>query len=137
MLNVLCNFGKTLWGIRFVRFLLVGLLNTAVGYAIFAVLILLRLPIALALGISTALGVIFNYFSTGSLVFARYRWQRFWHFVCGYFAIYVVNVAALYGLDRMSVSTLLAQALLLPPIVGMSFLMSKYIVFRPARIHKT
>src|SRR6516162_3637567 len=56
--------------VQFIRFVLVGCLNTTVGYGLFAACILLGLPSALALLIATIIGVLFNYFSTGRLVFA-------------------------------------------------------------------
>jgi putative flippase GtrA len=124
---------KKLLKIQFIRFLLVGCLNTAVGYALFAIGILLGMPSALALMISTAIGVLFNYFSTGRMVFAWRSSRRFWRFVSGYGIIYFINAVSLYGLERMAIPSLLAQGLLLPLIVGLSFLVSKYLVFIPAR----
>jgi len=118
---------------QFSRFLMIGCLNTAVGYGLFAAFISLGLPSALALLIATVIGVLFNYWSTGRLVFARRTSSRLWLFVLCYAVIYVVNTAALLGLERMSVPVLLAQALLSPPIVGLAFLLNKYFVFSAPR----
>jgi putative flippase GtrA len=119
--------------VQFIRFVLVGCLNTAVGYGLFAAFILVGLPSALALLIATVIGVLFNYFSTGRLVFAWRTSSRLWLFVLSYVVIYVVNAAALLGLERMSVSALLAQAVLLPAMVGLAFLLNKYFVFSSPR----
>lgn len=51
------------------KFLGVGIVNTIVEYAIYAVLIIFGLPYLAALFIATVMGVIFNYFSIGRLVF--------------------------------------------------------------------
>ncbi len=112
-----------------VRFLLVGCLNILVGYGLFAIFIFLGMHSAFALLISTVLGVLFNYFSTGRLVFAWRSAGRLWLFVLGYAVLYGLNAAALAGLERASFSPLLAQALLLPPIVGLAFLYNKHFVF--------
>jgi putative flippase GtrA len=122
-----------LMDVQFIRFLLVGCLNTAVGYGLFAACILIGLPSALALLIATVIGVLFNYLSTGRLVFAWHTSRRLWLFVLSYAVVYLVNVAALLGLERMSVPALLAQVLLLPPIVGLAFLLNKYVVFSSPR----
>jgi putative flippase GtrA len=115
--------------VQFIRFLLIGCLNITVGYGLFAAFIILGLPSALALLIATVIGVLFNYLSTGRLVFTWHTSSRLWLFVLSYAVVYVINVAALLGLERMSVPALLAQALLLPPIVGLAFLLNKYVVF--------
>src|SRR5262245_31321361 len=113
---------------QFSRFLMIGCLNTAVGYGLFAAFILLGLPSALALLIATVIGVLFNYWSTGRLVFARRASSRLWLFVLCYAVIYVVN-RSFVRRERMSVPALLPQALLSPPIVGLAFLLNKYLVF--------
>jgi len=51
------------------RFIGVGLINTVVGYGIYGILILLNVPYLVALLMATIMGVIFNYFSIGRLVF--------------------------------------------------------------------
>ena len=56
---------------RFARFLIVGTINTLFGYGVFAALITAGLESALALALATIAGVIFNYFTTGKLVFAN------------------------------------------------------------------
>ena len=51
--------------IQFVKFLLVGALNTAFGYGIYALLIWFGLRPFLAVGLATVLAVLFNFQSTG------------------------------------------------------------------------
>ena len=61
--------GRLLGG-HFFRFLAIGVLNTLVGYGLFSLLVLIRLAPGVALLVATVLGVLFNYFTTGQLVFA-------------------------------------------------------------------
>ena len=53
----------------FVKFVLVGILNTAFGYLVFALLLFLGLHYTLAVILSTIAGVLFNFKTTGTLVF--------------------------------------------------------------------
>ena len=54
---------------KFVRFLLVGVLNTLFGYFSFATLIIIGLDYKLAALLATIIGVLFNFQTTGRLVF--------------------------------------------------------------------
>ena len=69
---------------RFARFLLIGLLNTCVSYAIYAALVLIGLDPVIALSISFCLGVGFNFVSTGRVVFSSTDVWRFPRFVLVY-----------------------------------------------------
>jgi hypothetical protein len=53
----------------FLRYLAVGGLNTAFGYFCYAAFVLGGAPIWLAVGSSTVLAILFNFFSYGGLVF--------------------------------------------------------------------
>ena len=57
---------------RFMRFILIGIPNTAFGYSLYALLIFLGLRYDLAILIATILGVLFN-FKTTCILFPRYR----------------------------------------------------------------
>lgn len=115
---------------QFIRYVLVGCMNTAVGYGLFALCILIGLPSPVSLAISTVIGVMFNYFSTGRLVFAWRDLRRLGLFVLGYALNYGLNAAALLELERMGISPLLAQAMLLPVFVLLAFIFNKFVVFR-------
>ncbi|MEY3287823.1 MAG: hypothetical protein RLZZ419_65, partial [Pseudomonadota bacterium] len=83
------------------RFISVGLLNTAVGYAIYGILILLTIPYLLALLMATIMGVIFNYFSIGRLVFkSRGGLRIFGKFITAYAVVYGINAMALDALIK-------------------------------------
>ena len=68
---------------RFLHFLLIGALNTAVGYGLFVLFLWLGLHYALAAAFATVLGVLFNFKSTGGLVFKSKDNTRLpWFEVC-------------------------------------------------------
>ncbi|MBP3821511.1 GtrA family protein [bacterium] len=80
---------------KFVKFLLVGGLNTLFGYSIFALCIYINFHYTLAVLISTILGVIFNFKTIGNIVFKNNNNKLLWKFVCVYIITYLISVGFL------------------------------------------
>lgn len=116
--------------LRFVRFVLVGGVNTLFGYALFAILVLASGSHRLALLGATIVGVLFNFLTTGRLVFGNSRWRRLPLFVGVYALVFALNLGALDLLVASGVAPLLAQLLVLPVCVVISFLLNSLFVFR-------
>src|SRR6185312_10490474 len=114
-----------------VRFVLVGGINTVFGYGIFAGLYLLTHHGLRALIAATVLGVTFNYFTTGRLVFANKGLRAAIPFVLVYGVLFFINAPLLVLLERAGLPTLLAQAIALPFMVTLSYLINRYWVFHP------
>jgi putative flippase GtrA len=114
------------------KFLGVGVLNTVVGYAIYALLILLHLPYLAALLIATVAGVTFNYFSIGRLVFkSNGGLHVLAKFMTAYSVVYVVNAAGLAVLiKQLQVGPYIGQALCVPLSVILSWLLMNYWVYK-------
>jgi putative flippase GtrA len=117
---------------QFIRFLAVGGLNTLFGYGVFSLLVLAGLAPGVALLLATLLGVLFNYFTTGRIVFASQGWGRLPGFACVYGLTFLANLWSLKGLIAAGLSPLLAQAILLPVIVVANFALNKFLVFGSA-----
>jgi putative flippase GtrA len=117
---------------QFVRFLLVGLINTAFGYAVFAGFILLGAPTAFALAGGVVLGVMFNFRTIGRLVFGNRDLRLLPRFVGVYALYFLVNLASLDGLATLGLRPLLAQLLLLPWLSAFNFVLMRRLVFAPA-----
>jgi putative flippase GtrA len=113
---------------RFIRFLFVGGLNTMVGYLIFAALILIGLPTPAAIVLATVLGVLFNYLSTGGIVFSD-RSGRLWRFVAVYVVQTGLNIAGVTALERAGVHPLIGGFVVLPFLVVFTFLAMRRFVF--------
>lgn len=118
---------------RFARFLVVGLLNTAFGYLLFAGGILLGLGPEIALLVATILGVCFNFVTTGRLVFADRSQSRIVRFVLAYLVTYLFNVALLRALVSSGIPPLAAQAIALPFVVVATFLILRRFVFKETK----
>lgn len=117
-------------GKRFFVFLLVGALNTSVGYGLFAAFILLGAGATLALAAATCLGVLFNFKSIGHIVFKSGDARLLPRFLAVYAVQFGVNLGSLRILQTAGVQPLLAQLLILPPLSIGSFLLMQRLVFR-------
>lgn len=115
---------------QFGKFLAVGVINTVFGYLIFVLLTLLGFDPLMALLLTYLIGVPVNYFTTGKLVFDGSSFRSWLLFALSYVAIYGVNFGALTLLMQCGVSQLVAQAIAVPFIAILSFLIFKNIVFR-------
>ena len=115
---------------RIARFVAVGVLNTLFGYGLYALLVSLGALPELALLFATIAGVIFNFFTTGRLVFRNSKNGLFMRFAAAYGFIYVLNALALRGLINSGFAPLTAQAALLPFSVAGTYVMMRRFVFR-------
>jgi putative flippase GtrA len=117
-----------------VAFLLVGLLNTGFGYAVYAFGYLAGLNPSIALAVAFCTSTLFNFFSTGRLVFQSSRWGAMPKYAGLAAGMYVVNAGGLNLVISLGVGPLEAQALVMCFTVPLSFLVSKFLVFaRPVR----
>ena len=107
---------------RIVAFLVVGVVNTIVGYSIYAGLIWAGLPAQPALAIAFALGVVWNYVTHARFVFGTTGFARLPYYVGVYATVYAFNALALAGLMGLGVGPLVAQALILPVAVVGTYL---------------
>ena len=122
---------KKLWQIRLLRFLVVGAINTLFSYLVYAILILLGIHYSIATLISTILGVIFNFFTTGRIVFRSMDNKRFIMFALVYTLTYFVNVLLLRWLvDGLNMDKLLAGALVTLPVALLSYLLNSKLTFK-------
>jgi putative flippase GtrA len=115
---------------QFARFLLVGGLNTLVGYAIYALGLAASLPPEIALIGAFAFGIGFNYLTYGRLAFRRTGPGTFARFAFAYIILYGINVGALHIAFRLGATPLIAQAAVLPFMVALTFVIFKLTVFR-------
>ncbi|HLN59697.1 MAG TPA: GtrA family protein [Thermoanaerobaculia bacterium] len=124
---------RSLLRIRFVRFLLVAALNTVFGYSLFAALILLGIHYPIAAAIGTVTGILFNFQTTGRLVFERHDLSLLLRFFAVYGISYVVGVSLLRWADHHGISVLVAAAVLAVPMGFFSYTLQRLLVFRRPR----
>lgn len=115
------NAAKETFG-QFVRFVIVGLVNTGVGLALYAGFVrILGWAPQPALAASFVLGVLWNYFSHARFVFGAKGFGRLVPYALAYMVIYVSNAWALRQLLELGIDELVAQTLLAPCAAVLSF----------------
>ncbi len=116
---------------RFIRFLIVGVINTGFGYGLFALLIYVNFHYTLASLVSTILGVIFNFKTTGIIVFRNNNNNLIFRFFFVYGITYALGLIFLYITNMLNISNYAAWAVWLVPAAIISYFLQKVIVFRP------
>lgn len=115
---------------QFIKFLFVGGLNTAFGYSAYAVLIYLGIHYSLAALMATILGVLFNFKTTGRLVFRNRDNRLLAKFIGVYAIIYAINTASLGVFNLFKADMYLAGAVMLLPMAAVAFVLNKIFVFK-------
>lgn len=113
-----------------VRFVAVGVLNTGFSYLLYAGLVLSHIDYRLALTICSAVAIIWNFNTTGRLVFGNRRQGLIFKFIGGYGLIYLLNLGLVILLARFGVGELARQAIAQPVVVACSFALNRGWVFR-------
>jgi putative flippase GtrA len=120
---------QAIWENRVFRFLVVGFFNTLFGYGLYVLLVLVDVEYHLALTVATAIGILFNFKTTGTIVFRDRRLGNVFRFVLIYFVIYLVNQLLLTLLVNVVEDKIMSQAMCLPLIVVLTYFSNKLFVF--------
>jgi putative flippase GtrA len=121
---------RRLWSIPFFRFLAVGGINTVFGYAVFAVFTLIGLHYVLAALLATICGILFNFKTTGTLVFKNRDNRLIFRFFGVYLITYSLMIGFLKLFDMAGVIPLVAGAIIALPLAVVSFLLMRKLVFK-------
>lgn len=114
------------------RYYNVGLLNTAFGYGLYALLVFLGLNLFVAQIIGQICGATFNYFTYGRLVF-RGVGSNLYSYVGAYGLNYLLALAFLTLAHRFIASPYLAGFVALVAVSVINYLVLKRFVFRAAK----
>jgi putative flippase GtrA len=113
---------------RFVLFLFVGGLNTLVNYLFFVALVSVGLGQTLGVIAATALGILFNFFSTGRIVFRSEKISLLPRFIGVYLVQCALNILLLRAAVGMGVHLLVAEAIILFVLaIGTFFAMRRFV----------
>ena len=114
---------------QFGRYIAVGILNTAVGFGVYSTLIFIGLHYAVASLLGTILGVLFNFFTTGRIVFRNSDNSRLLVFFMVYGIVYGFNLVGLTILDLLHVNLYLAGLVMVPPAAILAYILNRRFVF--------
>ena len=121
---------QSLWQRRWLRFLLVGGINTAAAYGFYAGLLLLGLPYALANLGALILNILFSFRTHSTFVFRLPGGRRFPRYLATWITLYGVNIVLIGLLMRLGMNAYWAGALAMLPVVLLSYILQRWFVFR-------
>ena len=114
---------------RFLRFLLIGGVNTLFGYAIYCVALLCGVETWLALLAGTIAGTAFNFVTTGGYVFRQLSFSKFPKFVLCYFFVYGVNLCLIEVMTKIVDHRIAVQLCLAFPMALLAYILMSRFVF--------
>lgn len=115
---------------RFIKFLFVGALNTIFGYSVFALFNFFNCHYTLSTLLATILGILFNFKTTGVIVFKNNNNNLLVRFISIYtsmyfFAIIELKVFIIFNFSNMYLN----YALISLPNALLSYILMKHFVF--------
>ena len=113
------------------RFILIGCINTAFSYSIFALLLFLGLSVELGSLLALIVGIFFTFYTQGTIVFGYLSSAAFARFVAAWAVMYLVNLALIRSLMALGASPYLGGAIATGPVTIISYFIQKLAVFRP------
>ena len=120
-----------LWSNRFVRFIVIGVINTVFGYTIFATFLFLGFNYISAITFGTIIAILFNFKTIGRFVFNS---QNHHTLIIRFFAVYGItylfNLLGLSIFNHYHISNYIAGAILVLPAAIISFLLNRRFVFK-------
>ncbi len=114
---------------KFIRFLFVGALNTLFSLTLYWIMVFFGVHYSLALFIASMLGILFNYKTTGKLVFENDSNKLILRFCAVYLVTYLLNVGGLKLLLLVGVDKYSGAIITTIPLAIVSFVLSKKFVF--------
>ncbi|MDG4812245.1 GtrA family protein [Hydrogenovibrio sp. 3SP14C1] len=115
----------------YIKYLLVGGLNTLFGYLVVIALLFLGVHYAVSVLVATILGVVFNYRSYGRFVFNNRSWsgRYFIRFVGFYMVLYSLNVVIIAVMKYYGVNLYIASFIAVLLIAGLGFVFNQRYVY--------
>lgn len=114
----------------FIRFVLIGFLNTAFGVGLYCLFIYWCMPYQSAVLLSTVMGVLFNFKTIGTFVFRNTKNRLIFKFILAYVIVYFVNIGLIRLLLEVTDLNEYITGIIVTPFVALaSFVLQKRFVF--------
>lgn len=114
----------------FVRYVVVGVLNTLVGYLLYVLFLFIGFEYRLANLFALIVGVAFSFKTQGKLVFRNSDNRLIFRYLACWTLIYFSNIYVIGRIIAFGFSEYAAGALATPINVLLSFAIQKYLIFR-------
>lgn len=118
-----------LWSIQLLRFFVVGGLNTAFGFTVYSIFILLHLHYVVAALLGQICGILFNFKTTGTIVFKNKDNRLIFRFFIVYLVTYLITIGLLKIFHIHNIGSIVAGAIIIIPIALLAFFLNKKFVF--------
>lgn len=115
---------------EFVRFVLVGLVNTAFSYGVYALFIFLGFHYSLATLFQIVLSTLFNFNTFGKLVFKKSDRWAILRFILVSLTLYLIYTFGIKALRSFRLNDYISGAIMVFPVMMTSFFLNKFFVFR-------
>jgi putative flippase GtrA len=121
------------WQHALVRYVVVGVGNTAFSYGVYAAALAAGASFPVASLISLLAGIALSFKTQGRFVFRNASNALFGRFLLSWALIYALNVGVIAVFVRLGFSAFVAGALALPFNVAFGFVLQKLFVFAPGK----
>lgn len=110
-------------------FLIVGCINTMFSYLCFSFFIFFGLHYTIAVFLASCFGILFNFNTTGRIVFKNSKKILIFKFIGVYFFLFLLNISSLKFLQIFSTNYYLTEFVTIIPLAFLAFLLNKFVVF--------
>lgn len=117
---------------RWLRFLVMGGINTGFSYGVYALLVYCGLNYAVSNLCSLILGILFSFRTQAAFVFQQGAQGLFMRYVMVWSILYLSNIAMIGSLIRIGANAYSAGALAIVPTAVLSYFLQKSFVFSRA-----
>jgi len=114
---------------QFLRFIIIGMVNTLFGYGVYSILLFLKIHYSFAVIIATIIGLCFNFFTIGKYVFKISRLKLIAKFSLVYAVIILLNIIGIKLLVETGLNPFSSGACLIFPLAILTFILNKMVVF--------
>lgn len=118
-----------------VRYGLIGLLNTALSYGLYAGLLLLGLDYRVASFLSLASGIIWSFATMGRFVFAANLRGKFSRYLLVWVLLYLLNIGLIGALLKFGINAYWGGFIAAVPCIAAAYALQRFYVFRASAPH--
>ena len=115
---------------QLIKFILVGIINTLFGYGVFALFLFLGLHYTVCVILSTIIGILFNFKTTGIIVFNNHDNRLIFKYFCVYGIICLLSMLLLRFAEIIKFNLYIAGFIITCIMPLISFTLQKRWVFK-------
>ena len=116
--------------IRFFRFIVIGAINTAFSYLVYAFFLFCGFAYAIANLLALILGVLFSFYTQGTFVFKNRDGRLLGRFILFWILTYGINIFFIQQLMQAGLNAYWSGAVALLPVTLLSYCIQRFFIFR-------